>query len=66
MYFRHDAMESVFGTLKSECFYLAKFGSIEQRQLALHRYIRYYNRQRIKNQTKRPEPGIVPNSGLDP
>lgn len=48
MYFRHDAMESVFGTLKSECFYLAKFGSIEQRQLALHRYIRYYNHQRIK------------------
>lgn len=41
-------MESFFGTLKSECFYLQKFSSIEQLQEAINEYIQYYNHERIK------------------
>ena len=41
-------MESFFGTLKSECFYLQKFTSIAQLQRAIDDYIDYYNRSRIK------------------
>nr|WP_229429460.1 IS3 family transposase [Massilia sp. ZL223] len=46
----HDnaAMESFFGTLKSEFFYLNKFASIEQLQKGLGEYIHYYNHERIK------------------
>lgn len=46
----HDnaAMESFFGTLKSEFFYLNKFASVEQLQSELAEYIRYYNHDRIK------------------
>lgn len=46
------AMESFFGTLKSEFFYLNKFASIEQLQQGLHSYIHYYNHQRIKLKLK--------------
>ena len=42
------AMESFFGTLKSEFFYLNKFADIEDLKAGLRRYIRYYNHQRIK------------------
>ena len=42
------AMESFFGTLKSEFFYLKKFADIEELQAGLRRYIYYYNRQRLK------------------
>lgn len=42
------AMESFFGTLKSEFFHLNEFASIEQLQHGLHRYIHYYNHHRIK------------------
>lgn len=42
------AMESFFGTLKSECLYLSEFTSIEQLQDALRRYIHYYNHHRIR------------------
>lgn len=42
------AMESFFGTLKSEFFYLNKFIDIEELKEGLRRYIRYYNHQRIK------------------
>lgn len=41
-------MESFFGTLKSECFYLQKFSSVEQLQEAIDDYIDYYNHDRIK------------------
>ena len=41
-------MESFFGTLKSECFYLQKFTSIELLQKAIEDYIHYYNHSRIK------------------
>lgn len=46
----HDnaAMESFFGVLKSEFFYLNKFGSIAELQVGLSEYIRYYNHDRIK------------------
>lgn len=46
------AMESFFGTLKSEFFYLNKFASVEQLRDGLHRYIHYYNHQRIKTKLK--------------
>jgi len=42
------AMESFFGTLKCELFYINKFESIETLTRALHDYIRYYNVDRIK------------------
>ncbi len=46
------AMESFFGVLKTEFFYLNKFASIEQLQQGLHRYIHYYNHHRIKLKLK--------------
>lgn len=50
----HDnaAMESFFGTLKSEFFYLNSFSSIEELQLGLDDYIQYYNQDRIKLKLK--------------
>ena len=46
----HDnaAMESFFGVLKSEFFYLNKFTSIEQLEAGITDYIHYYNHDRIK------------------
>ena len=46
------AMESFFGTLKSEFFYLNKFDSVELLEDGLHQYIRYYNHERIKTKLK--------------
>ena len=46
------AMESFFGTLKSELFYLDRFESIEQLQASIHQYIHYYNHERIKTKLK--------------
>jgi len=42
------AMESFFGTLKSELFHLEQFDSVEDLKTALEDYIRYYNEDRIK------------------
>jgi transposase InsO family protein len=42
------AMESFFGTLKSEYFYLNRFESVEELKVGLDEYIRYYNHDRIK------------------
>ena len=42
------AMESFFGTLKSEFFYLNTFTSVDQLQAGLKQYIHYYNHERIK------------------
>lgn len=42
------AMESFFGTLKSEYFRLNNFTSIDQLKRGLSDYIRYYNNERIK------------------
>lgn len=46
----HDnaAMESFFGILKSEFFYLNKFKSFEELKKGLIEYIHYYNHDRIK------------------
>lgn len=46
--FDNAAMESFFGTLKAEYFYLSKFEDIEQLNIGLKSYIEYYNRNRIK------------------
>jgi len=42
------AMESFFGTLKSEFFYLKKFADVDELQAGLRSYIHYYNHERIK------------------
>lgn len=42
------AMESFFGTLKCELFYINKFESVETLKGAIHDYIHYYNVDRIK------------------
>lgn len=42
------AMESFFGTLKSEYFYLDEIRDVDELQLGIEEYIRYYNRDRIK------------------
>ena len=42
------AMESFFGTLKSEFFHLNRFDSIDQLQAGIRQYIHYYNHERIK------------------
>ena len=42
------AMESFFGTLKSEFFYLKKFSNLDELQAGLVDYIHYYNHRRIK------------------
>jgi putative transposase len=41
------AMESFFGTLKSEFFYLESFESVEQLASGIEDYIAYYNQDRI-------------------
>ncbi|VWB10561.1 integrase catalytic region [Burkholderia lata] len=46
------AMESFFGTLKSECFRLERFSSVDQLRHALEQYIHYYNHERIKQKLK--------------
>jgi transposase InsO family protein len=46
------AMESFFGTLKSECFRLDRFTSVDRLRDALNRYIHYYNHERIKLKLK--------------
>lgn len=46
------AMESFFGTLKSEYFYLNKFDTVEQLQSGIRQYIDYYNHHRIKLKLK--------------
>lgn len=46
------AMESFFGTLKSEFFYLNKFESVDLLENGLHQYIHYYNHERIKTKLK--------------
>ncbi|WP_141717173.1 IS3 family transposase [Burkholderia cenocepacia] len=46
------AMESFFGTLKSEFYYLEKFRSVEELKTGIDSYIRYYNHDRIKLRLK--------------
>jgi len=60
------AMESFFGTLKSECFYLNRFSSIEQLQIALRKYMHYYNHHRIKSKLKGLSPVQYRTQSLGP
>lgn len=60
------AMESFFGTLKSEFFYLNKFANIDDLQAGIKQYIHYYNHDRIKLKLKglspvqyRTQPSLV-------
>ena len=46
------AMESFFGTLKSECFHGQEFASIEALESEVQAYIHYYNTDRIKVKLK--------------
>mgnify|MGYP002655226153 FL=1 len=46
------AMESFFGTLKSEFFYLNKFDSVDRLEDGLRQYIDYYNHDRIRSKLK--------------
>jgi transposase InsO family protein len=46
------AMESFFGTLKSEYFYLNKFENVKELEEGLKEYINYYNNDRIKTKLK--------------
>ena len=41
-------MESFFAVLKTEFFYLNKFGSVDELQRGIKKYIHYYNHDRIK------------------
>jgi putative transposase len=45
----HDnaSMESFFGVMKSECFHLMKFDTIDQLKQELIAYVKYYNFERI-------------------
>ena len=58
------AMESFFGTLKSELFYLNHFESIEQLQADIHEYIHYYNHERIRTKLKGLSPVQYRNQAL--
>ena len=42
------AMESFFGTLKSEFFYPNRFADVDEWKAGLRGYLHYYNHQRIK------------------
>jgi putative transposase len=46
----HDnaAMESFFGTLKSEYFHLNKFATFEELAAGIVEYVQYYNNDRIR------------------
>jgi putative transposase len=46
------AMESFFGTLKAEFFYLNKFKSLDALEKGIKAYIHYYNHERIKLKLK--------------
>ena len=49
-------IENFFGTLKSEMFYTKKFKSIEQLKKEIHKYIIYYNNERIKSNLNKMSP----------
>jgi hypothetical protein len=42
------AVESFFGTLKAKFFYLNKFDNLDELEVGIQDYIRYYNHDRIK------------------
>lgn len=59
-------IESFFGTLKSEFYYLNRFDSIEALQTGIKRYIHYYNHERIKTKLKGLSPVMYRTQPLRP
>nr|WP_235906742.1 IS3 family transposase [Pseudomonas saliphila] len=59
------AMESFFGTLKSEFFYLKHFESIEELKTGLDEYIHYYNHDRIKLSLNSLSPVVYRNRAVE-
>ena len=49
-------IESFFGILESELFYLNKYESISQLKKDIKKYIKYYNNERIKENLKGMSP----------
>ncbi len=49
-------IENFFGTLKSELFYLKKYGSISELEKDIKQYIEYYNNDRIRLNLKGMSP----------
>ncbi|MNG38062.1 hypothetical protein D3C84_1256110 [compost metagenome] len=49
-------IESFFGIMKSEFFYLKEFESVEHFKQELAKYIEYYNHKRIKAKLKSMSP----------
>jgi len=45
-------MENFFGLLKQEMFYGQHFDNVHQLKVAIHRYINFYNNDRIKTKLK--------------
>ncbi|TNG90963.1 IS3 family transposase, partial [Pasteurellaceae bacterium USgator41] len=48
----NGAMESFFGRLKTECFYVQSFETVDEIEQVVHQYIRYYNTERIQEKLK--------------
>ncbi|WP_411840453.1 IS3 family transposase [Myroides pelagicus] len=41
-------IENFFGVIKSELFYVNKFKDIADLESEIHKYIKYYNKERIR------------------
>ena len=52
----NSVMENFFGLLKSELLYLREFNSYEEFVEEIHKYIYYYNNNRIKAKLKGMSP----------
>ncbi|MGV6988044.1 IS3 family transposase [Testudinibacter sp. P80/BLE/0925] len=48
----NGAMESFFGRLKTECFYVRQFDTADDIEQAIHQYMQYYNTERIQVRLK--------------
>ncbi|MGR3808011.1 IS3 family transposase [Pasteurella testudinis] len=48
----NGAMESFFGRLKTECFYVRQFDTVDEIEQAVHQYIQDYNAERIQVRLK--------------
>ena len=57
-------IENFFGILKSECFHVKKFESVDQLEKEIHEYIDYYNNDRIKLKLKGLSPIEYRNQSL--
>ncbi len=48
----NSVMENFFGLLKQEMYYGQKFKDFQDLEQAIHRYINFYNNERIKSKLK--------------